>query len=91
LFFCFSNISGEQQANNAFYNCIDSAPDIPERGKMVPLGLDMVFNKPNRFLFLSYMYFICLKGISVGKRSAGVSSSIGRHNLNDEELVNKSH
>jgi hypothetical protein len=28
--------------NNAFYNCIDSAPDIPERGKSVPLGLDMV-------------------------------------------------
>jgi hypothetical protein len=45
LFFCFSNISGEQQANNAFYNCIDSAPDIPERGKAVPLGLDMVLKK----------------------------------------------
>jgi hypothetical protein len=29
------------------------------------------------------------KGISVGKRSAGVSGAIGRHNLNDEELVNK--
>ncbi|CAF3572052.1 unnamed protein product, partial [Rotaria sp. Silwood2] len=35
------NVSGDQQANNAFYNCIDSAPDIPERGKTVPLGLDM--------------------------------------------------
>ncbi len=39
--FSFSNISGEQQANNAFYNCIDSAPDIPD-AKTVPLGLDMV-------------------------------------------------
>ncbi|CAF1624339.1 unnamed protein product [Adineta steineri] len=61
-----NNTSGEQQVNNAFYNCIDSAPDIPERGKTTPLGLDM--------------------GISVGKRSAGVPSTIGRHNLNDEEL-----
>lgn len=39
----FSSTSNDQQANNAFYNCIDSAPDIPERGKPVPLGLDMVF------------------------------------------------
>jgi hypothetical protein len=39
--FSFSNLSGEQQANNAFYNCIDSAPDIPD-AKAVPLGLDMV-------------------------------------------------
>ncbi len=39
--FCFSNLSGDQQANNAFYNCIDSAPDIPD-AKAVPLGLDMV-------------------------------------------------
>ncbi|CAF3571655.1 unnamed protein product, partial [Rotaria sordida] len=60
------NVSGDQQANNAFYNCIDSAPDIPERGKTVPLGLDM--------------------GLSLSKRSAGVPSAIGRHNLNDEEL-----
>ncbi|CAF2166572.1 unnamed protein product [Rotaria magnacalcarata] len=60
-----NTISGEQQANNAFYNCIDSAPDIPD-GKTVPLGLDM--------------------GISGVKRSAGVPSAIGRHNLNDEEL-----
>ncbi|UJR24813.1 hypothetical protein I4U23_006188 [Adineta vaga] len=36
-----NNASGEQQGNNAFYKCIDSAPDIPERGKLVPLGLDM--------------------------------------------------
>jgi hypothetical protein len=43
--FYFSNTSGDQQANNAFYNCIDSAPDIPERGKTVPLGLDMVLKK----------------------------------------------
>ena len=41
LFFCFSNLSGDQQTNNAFYNCIDSAPDIPD-AKAVPLGLDMV-------------------------------------------------
>ncbi|CAF3784346.1 unnamed protein product, partial [Rotaria magnacalcarata] len=61
-----NNTSGEQQANNAFYKCIDSAPDIPERGKTVPLGLDM--------------------GLSLSKRSAGVPSAIGRHNLNDEEL-----
>ncbi|CAF0996794.1 unnamed protein product [Rotaria sordida] len=61
-----NNVSGDQQANNAFYNCIDSAPDIPERGKTVPLGLDM--------------------GLSLSKRSAGVPSAIGRHNLNDEEL-----
>ncbi|CAF0782212.1 unnamed protein product [Didymodactylos carnosus] len=57
------------EPNNAFYNCIDSAPDIPERGKAAPLDsirLDM--------------------GLSAGKRSAGVSSAIGRHNLNDEEL-----
>jgi hypothetical protein len=33
--------TGDQQANNAFYNCIDSAPDIPD-AKAVPLGLDMV-------------------------------------------------
>ena len=39
---CSSNVSVDQQANNAFYNCIDSAPDIPERGKTVPLELDMV-------------------------------------------------
>ncbi|CAF1048831.1 unnamed protein product [Rotaria sordida] len=58
-------ISGEQQGHNAFYNCIDSAPDIPD-GKTVPLGLDM--------------------GITSAKRSAGVPSAIGRHNLNDEEL-----
>ncbi|CAF3821595.1 unnamed protein product [Rotaria sp. Silwood1] len=36
-----NNVSGEQQANNTFYNCIAGAPDIPERGKTVPLGLDM--------------------------------------------------
>ncbi|CAF1267058.1 unnamed protein product, partial [Didymodactylos carnosus] len=57
------------EPNNAFYNCIDSAPDIPERGKAAPLDsirLDM--------------------GISAGKRSAGVASAIGRHNLNDEDL-----
>ncbi|CAF3971832.1 unnamed protein product [Rotaria sordida] len=36
-----NNVSGDQQANNPFYNCIDSAPDIPERGKTVPLDLDM--------------------------------------------------
>ena len=36
-----SNSSADQQANNAFYNCIDSAPDIPD-AKAVPLGLDMV-------------------------------------------------
>jgi len=41
IYFCFSDISGEPQANNAFYNCIDSAPDIPD-AKPVPLGLDMV-------------------------------------------------
>jgi len=62
-----NNTSGDQQqVNNAFYNCIDSAPDIPERGKTVPLGLDM--------------------GISAGKRSAGVPTTIGRPNLNDEDL-----
>ncbi|CAF3326396.1 unnamed protein product [Rotaria sp. Silwood2] len=61
-----NNVSGEQQANNAFYNCIGGIPDIPERGKPVPLGLDM--------------------GLSLDKRSAGVPSAIGRHNLNDEEL-----
>lgn len=47
MFDC-SNASGEQQANNAFYNCIDSAPDIPERGKAVPLGLDMVSREEER-------------------------------------------
>ncbi|CAF1340173.1 unnamed protein product [Adineta ricciae] len=59
------NVSTDPQANNAFYNCIDSAPDIPD-AKPVPLGLDM--------------------GITVAKRSAGVPTAIGRHNLNDEEL-----
>jgi hypothetical protein len=54
---------------------------------MAPLGLDMVLNnykKKNCFKSI----FNILKGISVGKRSAGVPSAIGRHNLNDEELVN---
>ncbi|CAF1355679.1 unnamed protein product [Adineta steineri] len=62
-----NNLSGDQHTNNAFYNCIDSAPDIPD-AKPVPLGLDM--------------------GISVAKRLAGVPTATGRHNLNDEELVN---
>ncbi|CAF1120793.1 unnamed protein product [Adineta steineri] len=35
-----NNLSGDQHTNNAFYNCIDSAPDIPD-AKPVPLGLDM--------------------------------------------------
>ena len=39
--FFFSNLSADPQANNAFYNCIDSAPDIPD-GKVLPLGFDMV-------------------------------------------------
>jgi hypothetical protein len=34
------------------------------------------------------IFFFLEKGLSVGKRSAGVPSAIGRHNLNDEELVN---
>ena len=44
LFF-FLVFYSDHQANNAFYKCIDSAPDIPERGKLVPLGLDMVLNE----------------------------------------------
>lgn len=40
-FISFSNLSPDPQANNDFYNCIDSAPDIPD-AKAVPLGLDMV-------------------------------------------------
>ncbi len=41
FFFLVSNLSADQQANNAFYKAIDSAPDIPD-AKAVPLGLDMV-------------------------------------------------
>ncbi|CAF4652142.1 unnamed protein product, partial [Rotaria sp. Silwood2] len=41
------SISGEQQRNNAFYNCIDSAPDIPD-GTTVPLGLDMGISSAKR-------------------------------------------
>jgi len=37
------------------------------------------------------IYSIFSKGLSVGKRSAGVPSAIGRHNLNDEELVNNNY
>ena len=37
----FSNIPADQQTNNAFYNAIDSAPDIPDT-KAIPLDLDMV-------------------------------------------------
>lgn len=50
LFFILhcSNLSGEQ-TNNAFYNCIDSAPDIPD-GKVVPLGLDMVKRERDGFI-----------------------------------------
>lgn len=79
----FSNTSGEQQVNNAFYNCIDSTPDIPEPGKTVPLGLDMV----GYSMRLSILLWRYKQGISLGKRSAGVSGAIGRHNLNDEDLV----
>ena len=39
--FTFSNLSNDQQGNNAFYNCIDRTPNIPD-GRTVPLGLDMV-------------------------------------------------
>lgn len=83
-----SNLSGDQQTNNAFYNAIDSAPDIPD-GKVVPLGLDMVRKKKkiwNENLLTSYC--VSFKGISVAKLSAGVPSTVGRQN--DEELVNKS-
>jgi hypothetical protein len=44
--FPFSNIFGEQQVNNTFYNCIDSAPDTSD-AETVSLGLDMA-NKMNK-------------------------------------------
>jgi hypothetical protein len=54
FFLSFSNLSADQQANNAFYQCIDSAPDIPD-AKAVPLGLDMVY-KRNKIL----IYFLII-------------------------------
>ena len=38
----FSNGSGEQQGKNAVDQSIDSAPNVLEREKMVPLSLEMV-------------------------------------------------
>jgi hypothetical protein len=58
----FSNGSGEPQGNNAFYKCIDSAPDIPERGKMVPLGLDMVRSQSTNIAPLPTIEFFSFEG-----------------------------
>lgn len=81
-------VEKQQQSDNDFYNCIDRAPEISERGKSVALGIDMVICSTfvNKTLFVRSQS-IFSQSLSAGKRSAIVPSSIGRQNLNDEELV----